>query len=140
MKQLAIDGGTPVRTEPFPTNMLGASLIGREELDELADVVREKSPFRFYGIGTPVKVKTLEEMFAQRFGCRYALAVSSGSAALLCAVAAAGLGPGDEVIIPSFAWYTDYCVLTALGVTPRLCGHRRRPEPGSGRFCAKNHA
>lgn len=118
MEQLAIDGGTPVRTQPFPTNMLGASLIGREELAELEDVVRQKSPFRFYGIGSPAKVKTLEDLFAQRFGCRYALAVSSGSAALLCALAAAGLGPRDEAIIPSFAWYTDYCALAVLGVTP----------------------
>ncbi|MEG1524409.1 MAG: DegT/DnrJ/EryC1/StrS family aminotransferase [Clostridia bacterium] len=118
METLAINGGKPVRTAPFPTNMLGASLIGQEELSELADVVREKSPFRHYGVGNPTKVKTLEEMFEKRFGCKYALAVSSGSAALLCAMAAAGLGVGDEVIIPSFAWYTDYCVLVTMGITP----------------------
>lgn len=118
MEKLAINGGKPVRTAPFPTHLLGASLIGQEELDELADVVREKSPFRHYGIGNPTKVKTLEEMFEKRLNCKYALAVSSGSAALLCAIAALGLGPGDEVIIPSFAWYTDYCVLVTMGVTP----------------------
>lgn len=118
MDQLAINGGTPVRTKPLPSNMLGASLIGQEELNELADVVREKSPFRFYGVGSPTKVKTLEEMFCKELDCKYALAVSSGSAALLCAAAAAGLGAGDEVIIPSFAWFTDYCVLVNLGITP----------------------
>ena len=118
MEKLALEGGTPVRKTEFPTHMLGASLIGQEELKELADVVREKSPFRHYGIGNPNKVKTLEAMFEQRFGCKYALAVSSGSAALLRAVAALGLGLGDEVIIPSFAWYTDYCVLAVLGITP----------------------
>ncbi len=118
METLAINGGNPVRTTPFPTHMLGASLIGQEELNELADVVREQSPFRHYGIGSPEKVKKLEEMFEKRLECKYALAVSSGSAALLCAIAAAGLGPGDEVIIPSFAWYTDYCVLVTMGVTP----------------------
>lgn len=118
METLAINGGKPVRTTPFPTHMLGASLIGQEELNELADVVREQSPFRHYGIGSPEKVKKLEEMFEKRLECKYALAVSSGSAALLCAIAAAGLGSGDEVIIPSFAWYTDYCVLVTMGVTP----------------------
>lgn len=118
LQKLAIDGGTPVRTKPFPSNMLGASLIGAEELAELSDVVREQSPFRFYGVGSPAKVKTFEEEFCAALGCKYALAVSSGSGALLCAVAAAGLGPGDEVIIPSFAWYTDYCVLVNMGVTP----------------------
>ncbi len=118
MEKLAIDGGKPVRTAPFPTHVLGASLIGKEELNELTDVVFEKSPFRFYGIGNPVKVKTFEEMFTKRLGCKYALAVSSGSAALLCSIAAIGVGPGDEVIIPSFGWYSDYCVLVAMGVTP----------------------
>lgn len=118
MEKLAIDGGKPVREKPFPSNMLGASLIGQEELAELTDVVREQSPFRHYGIGNPVKVKTFEEEFCALLGCKYALAVSSGSGALVCAVAAAGLGPGDEVIIPSFAWFTDYCVLVNMGVTP----------------------
>lgn len=118
MEKLAIDGGKPVREKPFPSNMLGASLIGAEELAELTDVVREKSPFRHYGVGNPVKVKTFEDTFCEMLGCKYALAVSSGSGALICAIAAAGLGSGDEVIIPSFAWYTDYCVLVNMGVTP----------------------
>ena len=121
MERLAIDGGTPVRTKPFPSNMLGAALTGEEELRELGDVVREKSPFRHYGIGSPTKVKTVEEELKKQIGTRFALAVSSGSAALQCAVAAAGLGPGDEVVIPAFAWYTDYCVLVNLGITPVFC-------------------
>ena len=95
MECLAIDGGSPVRTAPFPSAMLGASLTGEEELKELADVVREKSPFRHYGIGTPTKVKTVEAELKAQIGTRFALAVSSGSAALQCAVAAAGFGPGD---------------------------------------------
>ncbi len=109
---------SPVRTKPFPAAMPGASLIGEEELKELTDVVREQSPFRHYGIGNPVKVSTFEQKFREYFGARFALAVSSGSAAILCAVAAIGLGPGDEVIIPCFSWYSDYCGLVALGVTP----------------------
>lgn len=121
MEQLAIDGGTPVRTKPFPSAMLGASLTGEEELRELGDVVREQSPFRFYGIGTPGKVKAVEEELKAQIGTRFALAVSSGSGALQCAMAALGFGPGDEVIIPAFSWYTDYCVLVNLGITPVFC-------------------
>ena len=118
MKKLAFFGGEPVRTTPFPTNMIGASMIGQEELDQLADVVREKSPFRHYGVGNPQKTNNLEKEFTERFGVKYALAVSSGTAALLCAAAAANLGPGDEVIIPGFSWYSDYCALVTLGATP----------------------
>ena len=87
MEKLAIEGGTPVRTKPFPTAMLGASQIGEEELALLKEVVEAKSPFRFYGIGTPDKVATLEERCAKWLGTKYALAVSSGSSATLDAVA-----------------------------------------------------
>lgn len=121
MEQLAIWGGKPVRTTPFPSNMLGASLTGEEELKELSDVVREKSPFRHYGIGNPTKVKMAEQELKTQIGTKFALAVSSGTAALQCAAVAAGLGPGDEVIIPAFSWYTDYCVLVNLGITPVFC-------------------
>ncbi len=55
MSDLAINGGKPLRTTPFPTKNLGASLIGAEELKELADVVAERSPFRHYGLGNPHK-------------------------------------------------------------------------------------
>ena len=65
MEKLAIRGGTPVRTKEWPSNLLGASLIGEEELNELRDVVAEKSPFRHYGIGTPVKVATFEKQLRE---------------------------------------------------------------------------
>lgn len=118
MNRLAIHGGKPVRTKPFPSNMLGASVLGQEEIKELIDVINEKSPFRFYGIGKSEKVATFEKKICEKFGVKYALALSSGSSALLCAVAALGLGPGDEVIIPSFSWYSDYCALIPFGVLP----------------------
>lgn len=118
MEKLAIRGGTPVRTKEWPSNLLGASLIGEEELAELRDVVAEKSPFRHYGIGTPVKVATFEKQLREYYGRRFALAVSSGSAALSCAMAALGLGPGDEVILSAFTWFSDYDALVSLGVLP----------------------
>ncbi|HBP38482.1 MAG TPA: hypothetical protein DD640_07040 [Clostridiales bacterium] len=118
MDKLAISGGIPVRVKPWPTSMLGASLIGEEELNELRDVVAEKSPFRFYGLGNPAKTATLEKELKDYFGCKFALAVSSGSAALVCAVAALGLGPGDEVILSAFTWYSDYNALVNFGVLP----------------------
>ncbi len=119
MKQvLAIHGGTPVRTKPFPSKIPGASLIGAEELDELKDVVAEQSPFRHYGIGTPHKVADFEAEFRDAIGCRFALAVSSGSAALFCATVALGLGPGDEVILPAFGWFSDFYAIAHVGAVP----------------------
>lgn len=118
MSNLAFYGGTPVRTTPLPSAMAGATLIDGNELLELSDVVREKSPFRFYGLGNPTKVDTLEKMVREKFGVKYVLSVSSGTAALACAVAALGLGIGDEVILPAFCWYSDYTALVTQGVLP----------------------
>lgn len=118
MSKLAINGGTPVRTTPLPSAMAGATLISGDELLELADVVREKSPFRFYGLGNPTKVDTFEKMVCEKLGVKYALAVSSGTAAIACAVTALGLGVNDEVIIPAFSWFSDYSALVTLGILP----------------------
>jgi 8-amino-3,8-dideoxy-alpha-D-manno-octulosonate transaminase len=116
--KLAINGGKPVRTKPFPSAMPGASLIGEEALAELQDVIAERSPFRHYGIGKPHKVRDFEEE-AQRFlGSKYVLAVSSGSAALFCAVAALEIGVGDEVIMPAFGWYSNYNCAVCAGALP----------------------
>ena len=118
MSNLALYGGTPVRTEPLPSAMAGATLIDGNELLELADVVKEQSPFRFYGLGNPTKVDTLEKMVREAFGVKHVLSVSSGTAALGCAVGALGLGVGDEVILPAFCWYSDYMALVTQGVLP----------------------
>lgn len=118
MEKLALYGGEPAVKEKLPTNYLGVSLYGDEELKELTDVVKEKSPFRHYGIGKPNKVETFEKEAKEYFGRKLALAVSSGSGALFCAAAALGIGPGDEVILPSFGWFSDFYAITNLGALP----------------------
>lgn len=118
MDKLALNGGKPIIKNPLPSHMLGTALIGEEELNELKDVVYEKSPFRHYGVGNPTKVAKLEAQMRGFFGCKYALAVSSGTAALSCAIAALGIGPGDEVIMPGFSWYSDYNAIVNMGAIP----------------------
>ncbi|MEM2914370.1 MAG: DegT/DnrJ/EryC1/StrS family aminotransferase [Candidatus Bathyarchaeia archaeon] len=118
MNKLAIYGGPKVRKTSFPSRMIGASLVGEEELKELADVVAEKSPFRHYGVGNPHKVKDFEEEAKRMLGSKYVLAVSSGSAALFCAVAALGIDAGDEVIMPAFGWYSVYSSVVYAGALP----------------------
>jgi len=118
MDKLALHGGKPVRERPFPPKALGVSLAGSEELKELTDVVEERSPFRHYGLGNPHKVEDFEKSVRESFGCKYALAVSSGSAALYCAMAAINAGPSDEVILPGFGWFSDYCAVVNAGALP----------------------
>ncbi|HQH71672.1 MAG TPA: DegT/DnrJ/EryC1/StrS family aminotransferase [bacterium] len=89
-----------------------------KEKDALNDVFKEGSPFRFWGPGTPVKTKHFEEAFAKHMGVPYALAVTSGTAALDCAIAGLGVGPGDEVIVPAYSWWSDYTCVLCAGALP----------------------
>jgi dTDP-4-amino-4,6-dideoxygalactose transaminase len=63
-------------------------------------------------------VAELEEAFAAVMGVQHAAAVSSGSAALMCALAGLGVGPGDEVIVPAFTWIATASAVVAMGAVP----------------------
>jgi perosamine synthetase len=65
-------------------------------------------------------VQRLEEGMARQVGRRYGVAVSNGSAALELAIAALGLGPGDEVILPSFTIISCVAAIVRAGATPVL--------------------
>ena len=120
MGKLAIHGGEPVRTKPFPPKMLGAALTGEEELLELTDVIKEKTLFRHYGLGNPQKVNTFEREAREMLGSKFFLGLSSGGASLFCAAVALSIGVGDEVIMPSFGWFTDYYAVACNGGLPVL--------------------
>src|ERR1017187_1188763 len=63
-------------------------------------------------------VQRLEEGMAQRVGRKYGIAVCNGSAALEVAIAALRLGPGDEVILPTFTIISCACAIVRAGATP----------------------
>ncbi len=117
-EQLAVNGGNPVRTTPYPQPYLGTSVYGREELELLREVVENKLPFRAYGDGEPHMVDDFEQEAGSYFNMPYALATATGSGSYYCAIAGLGIGPGDEVIIPSFCWYTDFLAPALLGAVP----------------------
>ncbi len=89
-ERLAIHGGEPVRKKPFPKEWK----VGDEELKELREVIESAWLFRWGG----TKVEAFEKAFAQRHGVRFAVACTSGTAAIHLAIAALQLEPGDEVI------------------------------------------
>lgn len=64
------------------------------------------------------KVKKFEENFAQKHEVNHALAVTSCTTGLHLALAAMGVGPGDEVIIPAFTWVATANVVLYCGATP----------------------
>jgi perosamine synthetase len=87
---LAIEGGRPVRSRLLP--------YGRQTIDD-ADVAAVVATLRSDWLTTGPAVAELERRFADLVSARYAIAVSSGTAALHAAAFAAGIGPGDEAII-----------------------------------------
>src|SRR4029453_15810565 len=98
-EKLAVSGGDPVRSKPLRANYWGTQYYDEKEQQQLMDVLSARRPFRWYGPGgePPMSVATFEKELAARMHVRYALAVTSGTAALQCAVSALGIGPGDEV-------------------------------------------
>ncbi|MBI3320675.1 MAG: DegT/DnrJ/EryC1/StrS family aminotransferase [Candidatus Omnitrophica bacterium] len=100
MSELAILGGTPVRRTPFPPHPIGER-ERRAVLEVLDSGVLSGFPFDF--LGGP-KVQAFERKFTAACGSRYAIAVNSGTAALHLAIAALGIGPGDEVIVPCYTF------------------------------------
>jgi 8-amino-3,8-dideoxy-alpha-D-manno-octulosonate transaminase len=96
----------------------GASLLGEEERAAVDHVMRSRSLFRYYGPDLQGTVAAFEAGVREALGVRYAVAVSSGTAALRCALAALGVGPGDEVVVPAFTFIATVNAVIAAGATP----------------------
>ncbi|MFW0757877.1 UDP-4-amino-4-deoxy-L-arabinose aminotransferase [Pseudomonas sp. H11T01] len=86
--------------------------IGDEEIAAVEQVLRSG------WITTGPKNQQLEEQFAERVGCRHAVALSSATGAMHITLLALGIGPGDEVITPSQTWVSTANMICLLGATP----------------------
>jgi 8-amino-3,8-dideoxy-alpha-D-manno-octulosonate transaminase len=117
---LAIDGGKPVRKTPLRAGYCGPQYYDEKEKKQLSDVLEARQPFRWYGPGAhpPQKAASLEMELSERMKTRFALAVTSGTAALATALAALQVGPGDEVILPAWTWHSCYSAVVLAGALP----------------------
>lgn len=102
--------------------MPGYEVIGNEELAEIQDVFSRGGVLFRHGFDSLrnncYKVKEFEQAFAKNIGADYSLAVSSGTAALRVALAALGVGPGDEVITQSFTFVATVEAIIESGAVP----------------------
>lgn len=101
--------------------MPGTELFGAEERKEIEDVLSTGIMFRFNHDAQRNniwKAKDFEAEAKKITGAKYALAVSNGSAAILAALAASGIGTGDEVICPPFTYIATIEAVLMLGALP----------------------
>lgn len=117
--RLAIYGGNPAISNPIPPMYPGGMSIDSEEEQAVLEVIRSRRLFRYYGPKPgPSKVAELEHDFASHIGTKFALAVTSGTAALITALVGLGIGPGDEVIVPAYTWIATASAVFAVGAIP----------------------
>ncbi|MCX8171628.1 MAG: DegT/DnrJ/EryC1/StrS family aminotransferase [Candidatus Bathyarchaeota archaeon] len=110
---LAINGGEKVRVKEWPS----WPVFDEREVKAVEDVVRSGYWGGGVGVSGP-KETEFEERFSRSHGCKYGICVANGTIALHVALLAAGIGPGDEVIVPALTfWATGSAVLMA-GATP----------------------
>lgn len=102
--------------------MPGYEVMGAEELAEVQSVFAQGGVLFRHGFdalrGGCYKVKSFEQEFAKAMGAEFALAVTSGTAALRVALAALGIGDGDEVITQSFTFVATVEAIIESGATP----------------------
>jgi dTDP-4-amino-4,6-dideoxygalactose transaminase len=91
--------------------------IGNEELAAISKVMANKQFMRYRG-GEGGFTETFEQDLCRQFNIQHALAVNSGTSALICALAAMGVGPGDEVIVPAYTWVASALAPLAVGAVP----------------------
>ena len=95
-----------------PRYLLSDADLGEEEALAVADVVRSK----WLSVGQ--QTADFESEFAEFVGCGQAIATSSATASLHLAMLALGIGPGDEVLVPSYTFVASVNAIAYVGATP----------------------
>ncbi len=88
--------------------------IGKEEIDAVAKVITSGNLFKTTG----PEASDCEHMIQNMFHIKHTILMTSGKAALISALTALGIGPGDEVIIPAYTYIATAIAVTAVGAIP----------------------
>jgi len=118
MSKLALLGGSPLRKRLFPDY----DVIGNEEKKAVNKVLKSKVLSKFFGSWHPnfyggPEIKKLEQQWASYFKVKHAISVNSCTSGLYTAIGAAGVGPGDEVIVSPYTMSASAaCVLVFNGI------------------------
>jgi dTDP-4-amino-4,6-dideoxygalactose transaminase len=110
MANLALNGGHPVRSTPFPV----WPVWGDEELENLAAVVRSGK----WGCTAGSFTQEFEKKFAAYHAAAHGVCVNSGTTALRIALLAADIGPGDKVLVPAYTFFASASAVVEAGAVP----------------------
>ncbi len=110
MPSLAVNGGTPVRTEPFPK----WPVWGDEEIENLTHVIKSGKWGSLHGSVT----QDFEKKFAQYQHAKHGICVNSGTTALRIALTAADVDAGDEVLVPAYTFIASASAIYEAGAIP----------------------
>ena len=110
--QLAIEGGTPVRSRPFPS----WPVWDEREVQAVREVVESGN---WGGFPSPnVRASQFAQEFASYHTARYGICTSNGTTALEVALKAAGVKPGDEVIVPALTFMATAAAALSIAAVP----------------------
>lgn len=112
MPKLAIHGGTPAKTKPFPA----WPIFDERERQALNEVLESRVWWRTPG----TKTLAFEREFAAFHQAKHGIAVTNGTHALEVALAALGIGAGDEVIVPNATFVATSSAVLFAGALPVL--------------------
>lgn len=112
--QLAILGGPKAVTVEPKENWQAP----KEEIKAIVNKMIDDGVYVAAGCGVPAQ---LEEEFRNYIGTKYCLSQNTGTSTLLAAYWAVGVGPGDEVIHPTYTWICAISPVIHLGARPVLC-------------------
>src|SRR6185312_12503710 len=93
--------------------------VGLREIAALGRVIARGNLSR-YSAGSKSATSRFEARLRERLKAKHVLTVNSGTSALISALAAAGIGPGDEVLLPAYTWVATAIAPLAVGAVPVL--------------------
>jgi dTDP-4-amino-4,6-dideoxygalactose transaminase len=91
---------------------------GKEELEAVARLLSTQKLFRYQGPGVATECQSFEQELASFMGQDFGLLMTSGTNALVASMIAAGIGPGDEVVIPTYTFFATAAAVVTVGAIP----------------------
>jgi dTDP-4-amino-4,6-dideoxygalactose transaminase len=128
MKNLAINNGEPILKQKFKEKW---PIISEEDIKSVEELMK-KGEISYYGLEG--KLKEFEEEICKYFNVKYALAVNSGTSSLHSAFFGINLGPGDEILCPTYTFLATVTPIFQCYAKPVLCDC----EDDTGNICPKD--